>query len=66
MEDLKYLNGKGPRPKHQFSAVPFVVSNRKGKLLFHTEDDGAEYLCSLLSPIFLYFFNFIYFMLFIF
>jgi hypothetical protein len=43
MEDLKYLCGKGPKPQHKFTKVPFVMSTQKGKLLYNNEDEGAEY-----------------------
>eukprot|EP00026_Physarum_polycephalum_P004039 Phypoly_transcript_04056.p1 GENE.Phypoly_transcript_04056~~Phypoly_transcript_04056.p1 ORF type:complete len:720 (+),score=149.53 Phypoly_transcript_04056:104-2263(+) len=43
MADLKYLNGKGPKPQHKFTGVPFVVSKQKGKLLYHNKDEGAEH-----------------------
>ena len=41
--DLKYLSNKGPKPHHNFTKVPFVVSNQKGKLLYENYDAGAEY-----------------------
>jgi hypothetical protein len=44
MEDLKYLNGKGPKPNYNFYQVPFIVSDQKGKLLIQNQDAGAEYL----------------------
>eukprot|EP00026_Physarum_polycephalum_P004229 Phypoly_transcript_04246.p1 GENE.Phypoly_transcript_04246~~Phypoly_transcript_04246.p1 ORF type:complete len:721 (+),score=97.05 Phypoly_transcript_04246:173-2164(+) len=43
MEDLKFLCGKGPRPDHILTRVPFIMSTQKGRLLYHNEDEGAEH-----------------------
>jgi hypothetical protein len=43
MDDLKYLNGQGPKPIHTIKEVPFLVSNQKEQRLYHHKDEGAEY-----------------------
>lgn len=43
MADFKFLGGVGPRPINNYQRVPFVVSEQKGKLLYYSNDEGAEY-----------------------
>lgn len=42
MNDIKYLNSKGPKPQHELNKIPFVVSKHKGQLLLkHKSGENA-------------------------